>query len=76
MPCVPFQIGQSRGYVCVAARVTKLMRGVWMEWHSYLGPTFWRDRDCTKPIMDWVNRPRLIAEFDRWYAEQKVKEVL
>lgn len=71
MACTSFRIGDTQGIVCFAPEATKLMRGVWMEFHSYLGPTFWRDKDCTKPIHDWCQRPRLVAEFDRWLATQK-----
>jgi len=71
MTCAAFRIGDTRGIACLAPEARKLMRGVWMEFHSYLGPMFFADKDCTKPIHDWANRPRLVAEFDRWFAAQQ-----
>ena len=71
MPCTAFKIGDTHGIVCFAPKPIKLMRGVWMEFHSYHGPSFWRDKNCTRPIYDWARRPRIVAEFDRWMAAQK-----
>ena len=28
-------------------------RHVWMDWHPYCGPVFYRDRDTTREIVDW-----------------------
>ncbi len=72
MPCLPLTdtSGKRRvGFVCVSESVTKLCRGVWMEWHSYFGPSFWSDEDCSKPIHDWYQKPRIVVAFDAWKVE-------
>lgn len=70
MPCVPFQIGETSGIICMNHGPIKLLRGVWMLWHPYCGPTFWRDEDCTKPIENWYKRRRLVQVFNKWLEER------
>ena len=69
MPCDPIinAQGEQVGFFCWSP-VHHLGRGVWMEWHSYLGPTFFHDKDCRKPMDDWFERPRVVALFERWQA--------
>jgi len=88
MPCIPLVNGENVivGMICMAPTAIKLMRGVWMEFHDYLGPTFWRDKHLTKPIYNWVDNPRIVEAFDAWMrsrdekrtkkAEAPVQEVL
>lgn len=40
---------------------------VFMEWHSYCGPTFYRDRDCNRMIEDWYDDPRMV-EACEWFT--------
>jgi len=40
---------------------------VFMEWHSYLGPTFFRDRNRTRIIEDWYEDPRMV-EACEWFT--------
>jgi len=68
MPCSPILdfCGKRRvGFICWSP-VHHLGRGVWMEWHSYLGPSFYHDKDCQKPMHDWYERPQVVALFEKW----------
>lgn len=70
MPCTPLldQTGKRRvGFICWSP-CHHLGRGVWMEWHSYLGPSFYHDKDCQKPMHDWYERPRVVALFEQWHT--------
>jgi hypothetical protein len=40
-----------------------------MEWHSYLGPIFFHDKDTQKPFPDWYEYPRVVALFEKWQTE-------
>jgi hypothetical protein len=40
---------------------------VFMEWHHYLGPTFYRDRACVRIIEDWYDDPRMV-EACQWFT--------
>jgi hypothetical protein len=44
-----------------------------MDWHSYLGPTFYSDRDLENPIEDWYQNPRIVAAFESWQAKNPTK---
>ena len=50
-----------------------LGRGIWMGWHNYFGPTFYCDRDCTKLIEDWWEKPRVLEAFNKWRRENPLK---
>lgn len=39
---------------------------VFMEWHNYFGPTFWRDRACTREIATWYEDPEICAALE-WF---------
>lgn len=56
------------GYVCTSPERVRLARGVWMEWHSYFGPTFFTTRDGDRMIDDWYLRQRIVALFDSWMS--------
>lgn len=69
MPCIPLTNGTKRvGFICVPNERIHLMRGVWMEWHSYFGPTFYTTRDGDNEIEDWGDRPKIVAVFEKWQA--------
>lgn len=58
--------GRPAGVICFANPAIKIMRGVWMEWHDYFGPTFYRDKDCQIFHEDWWERPALVRAFNAW----------
>lgn len=71
MPCSPItdSSGKRRiGFIC-CSHVHYLGRGIWMEWHSYLGPTFFSDKNCQKWIEDWYERPRIVDAFEKWQKD-------
>lgn len=44
-------------------------RRVFMEWHEYCGPTFYRDRRCTRWIDDWWKDARICRALD-WFVKR------
>lgn len=42
---------------------------VFMEWHRYFGPSFWRDRRCTREIEDWYERPEICDALE-WFQQR------
>ena len=30
---------------------------VFMEWHNYFGPTFFKDKECRREIENWYENP-------------------
>lgn len=73
MTCIPFNTGQSRGFICglSPAHRLRLTDGtrVFMEWHHYLGPTFFRDRDCMREIDDWWDNELIVEAMD-WFVSR------
>jgi hypothetical protein len=45
-------------------------RYVFMEWHDYLGPTFWRDRRQTREIEEWW-RDALMCRALEWFMRRE-----
>lgn len=45
---------------------------VFMEWHRYFGPSFWRDRLCTREIENWYEQQEICAALDWFTARGKV----
>lgn len=41
-------------------------RRIFMGWHSYCGPTFYRDRDEQREIIEWWNDPLICAALE-WF---------
>jgi hypothetical protein len=39
---------------------------VFMEFHSFTGPYFFRDHACTREIEDWYEHPEIVAVLD-WF---------
>lgn len=68
MPCeiLAGWSGRPSGVICFANPPIRLMKGVWMEWHNYFGPTFYTDKECTKEHADWWERPGLVRAFNEW----------
>lgn len=71
MPCHPLKhwTGEVVGIICTLNESIKLMRGVWMEWHPFFGPTFFSDAECQHEIPEWWTRRRLKENFERWLEE-------
>lgn len=45
---------------------------VWMDWHNYLGPLFFRDRLLTRELEFWYEDPYICEALD-WFLERKCK---
>ena len=45
---------------------------VYMDWHSYYGPTFYRDRNELRIIHDWYEYPLICDALD-WFCERGKK---
>lgn len=39
---------------------------IYMDWHHYCGPTFFRDRHCTREVDKWWDDPRIIEALN-WF---------
>lgn len=66
MTCIKIE----HGYVCVSPFFRlPLADGtrVFMSWHNYLGPMFFRDRDERREIEDWYDNP-LICDALEWFT--------
>ena len=44
---------------------------VFMEFHHFTGPYFFRDRACTREIEDWYEAPEICAALEWWVARGK-----
>lgn len=44
----------------------------YMEWHDYLGPVFWNDRNCTKETEKWWEDPDITDALD-WFQRRGKK---
>ena len=42
---------------------------VFMSWHNYLGPMFFRDRNERREIVNWYENPRIIEALD-WFCHR------
>lgn len=42
---------------------------VFMEWHNYCGPTFFRDRAARRMIDDWWDNPAICSALD-WFLQR------
>lgn len=45
---------------------------VYVEWHRYLGPAFFRDRKCTREIEQWYEQPEICEALEWFQARGKV----
>ncbi len=76
MPCLYFDSGDVRGFVCGFSPAYKLRlldgRLVFMEWHHYLGPVFYLDRYLMREIEDWY-KDALLCRAVEWFVERGEK---
>lgn len=42
---------------------------VYMEWHSYFGPSFFRDQACQREIETWYLDPEICAALE-WFQQR------
>ena len=73
MTCIQF----GGGIVCISPwkRLHVGNRYIMMEFHSYCGPTFFTDRDCTQIYEPEDENDPVWPEFNKWYAKyQEAKE--
>ena len=76
MACIHWRCGDSSVYVCGINPVYRLPladgRRVYMEWHSYLGPTLFYDKRGQRMIDDWFQDPQ-ICEAVQWFQDRGEK---
>lgn len=61
------------GYVCGPDKIIDLSplgAKVWMEWHNYLGPIFYRSKNMIKPI--GTPSKKTWEAFERWRECQEL----
>lgn len=68
---------RSGGFVCVSTSGFYRLRladgtCVFMSWHHYLGPMFFKDRAERREIIDWYDNPLIEAQLD-WFIERGKK---
>jgi hypothetical protein len=72
MTCTPFKSGRNTGWICWSPiRRLRLSDGtcVFMEWHTYGGPTFFRDKNLRRMIDEWWTNPLICAALD-WFTHR------
>lgn len=73
MSCLAFSGRGFRGFICGIPSTHRLRLSdgsyVFMEWHSYGGPMFFRDRRCTREILEWWEDERLV-EAQQWFSNR------
>ncbi|MET4696687.1 hypothetical protein [Endozoicomonas lisbonensis] len=74
MGCVYVESSRVRAIVCGVNNPFYRLpladgRRVFMEWHSYLGPTFYHDRHRRREIDDWWE-DELINEALEWFQNR------
>jgi hypothetical protein len=42
---------------------------VYMEWHNYLGPSFFKDKHSTREIIEWYEKPLICRALD-WFVDR------
>lgn len=45
---------------------------VYMTWHSYCGPTFYKDKYLNRMIDEWYENPLMVRALD-WFIARKYK---
>ena len=68
MTCTKF----SGAIVCVSPTFRLRLadgRCVFMDWHNYLGPTFFSDKACVRLIAEWYG-DALISDALGWFCER------
>lgn len=73
MACIYFSGRGFRGYICGVPLLFRLPLAdggrLFMEWHNYHGPTFFRDRQCVREIQDWWDNPLICDALD-WFCKR------
>lgn len=70
MTCI--RIGD--GFICVSPFYRlRLEDGgyVYMDWHSYCGPTFYKDKNESRVIDNWWDNPMICKALDWFVARGK-----
>lgn len=44
-------------------------RRIFMDWHSFCGPTFYHDKNANRPIADWWESPMICQALD-WFQQR------
>jgi len=73
MACIPIT---NFGFICTNTfgRLHVGNKYVWVEYHHYCGPTFYKDYNCTKPYdPDYKNDP-VWTVFQQWVDKIKNKK--
>jgi hypothetical protein len=63
-----YRIG--KGFICTSDNVVNLKpygANIWMEWHHYMGPTFFRSENRIKPI--YYPSKKTWQAFYKWQEE-------
>lgn len=73
MVCIKYGSSHSEGFVCGYNRVYKLPladgRRVFMEWHRFLGPTLFHDRNRHREIENWFEDQQ-ICDAVQWFQNR------
>lgn len=68
MTCIRIE----HGFICLSP-FYRLRLGdgtcVFMAWHNYLGPTFYRDRNERRELDDWYKNPLICIALD-WFCKR------
>ena len=59
------------GYLCTGddwVNLEPFGAKIWMSWHNYLGPTFYRSEAAIKPIV--VPGPKTWEAFGKWLKQR------
>lgn len=76
MTCIPLRRrknDKATGFICVSPvyRLKVCGKYIWMEWHSYLGPSFYTDRKCEKQYWPDDEDDVIWVVFKRWQENHK-----
>jgi len=68
MPCIQIEYGFICGSPSFRLR-TNDGRYIFMSWHSYLGPTFYHDRNEQREIEEWYKDTAICRALD-WFTSR------
>lgn len=65
MPCIPIPSG---GFVCTNhwGRLKLGNKYVWVEFHRYCGPIFWKDQNATNEYVPKDEHDPIWPLFEKW----------
>lgn len=73
MTCQYVNIGNTRAIICSNTGIYRLPLSdgtrVYMDWHDYLGPIFFKDKSCLREIEDWYEN-QLICDALDWFQKR------